>query len=82
MSRPFVLPPGVPPERVAALRTAFERMVKDEAFLADLAKVGYEVSFIPASESERLMKRVYSFPSAVVEKMKNAIVAQDKGPGR
>ena len=26
MSRPFVLPPGVPAERVAALRTAFERI--------------------------------------------------------
>ena len=77
MSRPFVLPPGVPPERVARLRTAFERMVKDDAFLADLAKIGYEVSFIPAIESERLIKRVYAFPPAVVERMKVAIV----GPG-
>src|SRR5215475_2353253 len=33
MSRPFVLPPGVPPDRVAALRLAFERLAKDEAFL-------------------------------------------------
>jgi tripartite-type tricarboxylate transporter receptor subunit TctC len=78
MSRPFVLPPGVPPDRVAALRTAFERMVKDPAFLADLAKVGYEVSFIPAAESERLIKRVYGFPPAVVERMKTAITNQDK----
>ncbi len=82
MSRPFVLPPGVPAERVAALRTAFERMVKDEAFLADLAKIGYEVGFIPPDESERLIRRVYSFPQAVIERMKVAIVAQEKAPPR
>lgn len=83
MSRPFVLPPGVPAERVAALRTAFARMVTDPAFLADLAKVGYEVSFIPADESERLIKRVYAFPETVVERMNSAIAAQDeKGPAR
>jgi hypothetical protein len=82
MSRPFVLPPDVPPERVAALRTAFERMVKDPAFLADLAKIGYEVSFIPASESERLIKRVYSFPPAIVERMKVAITGPEKSPAR
>jgi tripartite-type tricarboxylate transporter receptor subunit TctC len=80
MSRPFVLPPGVPPDRVAALRAAFEQMVKDPAFLAEMAKIRYEVSFIPASESERLIKRVYSFPSAIVERMKAAIVSQEKKP--
>lgn len=82
MSRPFVLPPGVPRERVAALRTALERMVKDPAFLADMAKIGYEVSFISADESERLIKRVYAYPPAVVEKMNTAIVARDKGTAK
>ncbi|MGH6768801.1 MAG: Bug family tripartite tricarboxylate transporter substrate binding protein [Xanthobacteraceae bacterium] len=80
MSRPFVLPPDVPADRVAALRAAFERMVKDEAFLADMKKIRYEVSFISGSESERLIKRVYAFPPAVVEKMKVAI--QDKPSAR
>jgi tripartite-type tricarboxylate transporter receptor subunit TctC len=78
MSRPFVLPPDVPPDRVAAIRTAFERMVKDPAFLADIAKMRYEISFIPAHESERLIKRVYSYPPAIVERMKAAIVSEDK----
>jgi tripartite-type tricarboxylate transporter receptor subunit TctC len=83
MSRPFVLPPDVPTERVAALRAAFARMVKDPAFLADLTKIGYEVSFIPADESERLIRRVYSFPASVVDRMNAAIVAQDdKSPPR
>ena len=73
MSRPFVLPPEVPAERAAALRSAFERMVVDPAFLAEMDKIQYEVSFIPGAEMERLIKRVYSFPPAIVEKMNDAI---------
>ena len=73
ISRPFVLPPDVPAERAAALRTAFERMAKDPAFLAEMEKIQYEVSFVPAAEMERLIRRVYSFPPAIVEKMNEAI---------
>jgi hypothetical protein len=57
-------------------------MVKDPAYLADMAKLRYEVSFIPARESERLIKRVYAFPPAIVERMKVAITNQGKLPAR
>jgi hypothetical protein len=36
MARPYVLPPGVPPERVRALRAAFDATMKDPDFLADM----------------------------------------------
>ena len=35
MGRPFVAPPDVPADRVAALRAAFQAMLKDPAFLDD-----------------------------------------------
>lgn len=35
VSRPVALPPGAPPDRVAALRTAFIETMRDPAFLAD-----------------------------------------------
>jgi hypothetical protein len=35
MSRPFVAPPNLPPERLASLRTAFERELKDPELVAD-----------------------------------------------
>jgi tripartite-type tricarboxylate transporter receptor subunit TctC len=35
MGRPFTLPPGVPSDRVTALRAAFEATMKDDKFLAD-----------------------------------------------
>jgi tripartite-type tricarboxylate transporter receptor subunit TctC len=33
--RPILAPPGVPPDRVNALRRAFDATMKDAAFLAD-----------------------------------------------
>jgi tripartite-type tricarboxylate transporter receptor subunit TctC len=41
--RPFFAPPQVPAERLAALRMAFERTLKDPVFLADAEKAGIEI---------------------------------------
>jgi hypothetical protein len=43
MSRPFFAPPGLAPERLAALRRAFDATVRDQAFLADARKLGMEI---------------------------------------
>src|SRR4029453_12191298 len=73
MSRPFVLPPGVPADRVAALRQAFERLAQDPTFLAEMERSGTEVSFRSGPEMERLMARIYAFPPALVERMGEGI---------
>lgn len=44
VGRSFILPPQVPADRVAALRAAFDRMVKDKAFKEEIAKAGFELS--------------------------------------
>jgi tripartite-type tricarboxylate transporter receptor subunit TctC len=78
MSRPYAFPPGVPAERVAAVRTAFERLARDPAFLAEMEKTKTEVSYIPAAEIERLMTRVYAFPAPLVARMIDAISSKSK----
>ena len=35
MAWPFAAPPGVPPERIAALRKAFDETLHDKEFLAE-----------------------------------------------
>jgi tripartite-type tricarboxylate transporter receptor subunit TctC len=82
MSRPYVLPPGVPAERVAALRTAFERLVQDPTFQAEMDKTQTEVSFVSGADIERLMARVYAFPPDIVAKMVDAISSKDKAPAK
>jgi len=73
MSRPYALPPGVPAERVAALREAFGRLARDPAFLAEMERSGTEVGFRSGQDMERLMARIYAFPPALVERMVEAI---------
>jgi tripartite-type tricarboxylate transporter receptor subunit TctC len=50
VGRSFVVPPGVPAERVAALRAAFDKMVKDQAYIDEMIKAGFQPS--PASGAE------------------------------
>jgi len=78
MSRPYVLPPGVPPERVAALRTAFERLSKDPTFLAEMERTKTEVSYISGEEMERRIKQVYAFPPEIVARMIDAISSKSR----
>jgi tripartite-type tricarboxylate transporter receptor subunit TctC len=43
LGRPFMAPPGVPPERLDLLRRAFDRTVADKTFLQEAAAMGFEV---------------------------------------
>ncbi len=70
MGRPFFTPPGLPPERLAALRVAFERTLKDSQFLADADKMGLEVQHVGGEAIEKLLDRLYASPREVIERAK------------
>jgi len=70
MGRPFFTPPGLPPERLAALRVAFERTLKDSQFLADADKMGLEVQHVGGEAIEKLLERLYASPREVIERAK------------
>ena len=82
MSRPYALPPGVPADRVAALRTAFERMAKDPAFLDEMERTKTEVSYVSGPEMEERIRKVYAYPKDIVARMIEAIASGDKAPPR
>jgi tripartite-type tricarboxylate transporter receptor subunit TctC len=70
MGRPFFAPPGVPADRLNALRVAFERTLKDPAFLADADKVGVEVQHVGGEAIQTLLERVYASPKDVIDRAK------------
>ena len=70
MGRSLLAPPGVPPDRVAALRTAFDATMKDPEFLAEIERSGQEFQPGSGAEVEQLVKDVSSVPSAIVERVK------------
>ena len=66
-TRPYVLPPGVPQERVRALRAAFDATMKDPDFLADTKKQDLEVRPVSGVDADTLIKDVYATPPEVVK---------------
>jgi tripartite-type tricarboxylate transporter receptor subunit TctC len=72
-ARPFAAPPGVPPERIAALRKAFDATVKDPQFLADASKQGLEIDLVTGPEIEVTLKRLYDTPVEVIDRVKAAL---------
>jgi hypothetical protein len=70
MGRPFFAPPDVPADRVQALRTAFEKTLKDPEYLADAEKIGVEVQHVGGEAIHALLKRIYASPPEVIAQAK------------
>jgi tripartite-type tricarboxylate transporter receptor subunit TctC len=66
MGRPFAAPPGVPADRVALLRRAFQATLKDSEFLSDAQRLRMEIDPLTAEEIETLLKTAYAAPDAIV----------------
>jgi len=72
MGRPYVAPPNVPAERIAALREAFTATMQDKDFLAEANKTQLEVNPVSGEDVEKLVKDVYATPADIVAKAKEA----------
>ena len=72
--RPYFLPPGVPPERVAALRKAFMDAFQDEALLADAKKGRFDIEPLSGEEMQALVAKAYALPKTVTERARQALV--------
>jgi tripartite-type tricarboxylate transporter receptor subunit TctC len=68
MGRAFAIPPGVPDERVTALRAAFDATIADPAFQAEAEKAKIEVRPATAKDMEPALQKLLGAPPAVVDK--------------
>jgi len=73
MGRPFVLPPGVPADRIAALRAAFDATMRDPQFLDDAKLQKAEIDPVGGEEINALLDRVYAAPSDLVARIRELI---------
>ena len=68
LGRPFLAPPGIPAERLAALRKAFDAAMKDADFLADADKGKMEINPLTGPQVEALVAQVYAEVSPEIAK--------------
>jgi tripartite-type tricarboxylate transporter receptor subunit TctC len=71
-----VAPPGVPLDRVAALRQAFDRMVEDPKFLGDAQAKHLDVVPSTGQEIEALVRRTVSVPREDIDAMNKLLSAK------
>jgi tripartite-type tricarboxylate transporter receptor subunit TctC len=69
IGRSIITTPGVPPERLAALRAAFEAMMKDPAFLAACEKRNLMIEPAPGEEIDAIVRDTLRLPQSVAEKI-------------
>ena len=66
--RPFAAPPGIPGDRLAALRHAFDATVRDPDFLAEARRLQMEVDPLSAVEIDSLLASAYRAPKEIVRR--------------
>lgn len=71
--RPFVLPPGVPPERVAALRQGFVRALNDKSLRSEAEKMQFDVEPMSGDDLQKLVSDLYATPPRLVERARQAL---------
>jgi tripartite-type tricarboxylate transporter receptor subunit TctC len=76
MGRPFMAPPGLPADRAAALRAAFDETMKDPEFIKEATARGQEVNPVSGVELDKLIAELYATPNDVVAETKKAIGGQ------
>jgi tripartite-type tricarboxylate transporter receptor subunit TctC len=73
VGRPLFTTPDVPPDRVKALRDAFDATVKDPAFLDEAKKMNLAISPTPGAELQRLVVDIVSAPKTVTERLSSIL---------
>jgi tripartite-type tricarboxylate transporter receptor subunit TctC len=68
----FFTSPGVSPDRVAALRQAFDQTMKDPDFLAEAERLKLTVNPLTGDELQKLVAEVSNLPPDLVAKVRAA----------
>jgi tripartite-type tricarboxylate transporter receptor subunit TctC len=65
--RPFGAPPGIPADRLAALRRAFDVTMTEADFVAVTSRLKLEVDPISGERTESFLQEAYKSPPAAIE---------------
>jgi len=70
VGKPFFTTPGVPPERVEALRRAFDKMTADADFKAEFERSKVELNPLPGEKLQQLVEELVGISPELVAKVK------------
>ena len=70
---PYILPPGVPENRVRMLRDAFMNTLRDPEFLELAAKRQIDISPMAGDAVQAEVRKMYATPAAAIELLKKSL---------
>jgi len=73
LGRPVAAPPGVPAERLAALRRAFMAAMHDKRFMADAAKAQLDIAPMPGEAVASLIANLFSHSPDTIKRAADAV---------
>jgi tripartite-type tricarboxylate transporter receptor subunit TctC len=73
LGRPFLAPPMLPPDRAAALRSAFAATLRDPAFQQDAAQARLDTDLVTGEDVDNLLKESAAAPPEAVDRLKQAL---------
>jgi tripartite-type tricarboxylate transporter receptor subunit TctC len=74
MARPFAAPPGLPANKAALLRRAFDATMQDPEFRAEAERIQADLAPTRGEEVQQLVARLYATPRPVVERVKRLLM--------
>ena len=73
---PSFMGPGVPKERVEAIRAAYVQTLKDPEFIAAVLKGGLDIDPISAEEITDTVRSIYSQSASAVEQVRELLTGK------
>ena len=78
MGRPYVVPDGVPEDRVKILRDGFMAAMKNPELLAEAKRQHLEIDAIDGDAVRKVLERMYATPQPIVDEITSIFVPKDK----
>jgi tripartite-type tricarboxylate transporter receptor subunit TctC len=76
--RPYILPPNVPADRVAALRKAFMDTFRDPEIIAEAARMQLDIDALSGDEVQAEVAKAFSTPRNIVDRARQAMIYKSR----
>ena len=73
VGRPIFTTPDAPPDRVKALRDAFDKMVKDPIFIEQAKKEHFEIEPVSGENLQKIVADIVKTPQPIAERLQKII---------
>jgi tripartite-type tricarboxylate transporter receptor subunit TctC len=73
IGRPDFLPPDVPADRAEALRRAFDATMKDDGFIAEANKIGFDLNPLTGEQVQNLVVELAGTPPDIVARVRKVL---------